>query len=52
MKCMCLPFIEFMDNKGWKYVEQMGAGLLFEKEGDNHTSVSRMFTRYYRVISY
>lgn len=44
------PFIELKEKQGWKYVEQIGAGLIFEKNGIKHTCVSRMFTKYYRVI--
>lgn len=45
-------YIEYMEAKGWKYVEQMGAGLVFEKDKERHISVSRMLTRYYIVIRY
>ncbi len=44
------PFIEMMEDQGWEYSDQMGAGLIFEKKGIKHTATSRMYTRYYRVI--
>lgn len=44
------PFIDLMEGQGWEYSEQMGAGLIFEKNGIKHSSVSRMYTKYYRVI--
>jgi len=46
------PFIRLMKKNGWTYIEQMGAGLVFEKDGEKHISVSRMLTRFYIVIRY
>jgi len=46
------PYIKFMEENGWKFVDQLGAGLVFEKNGEKHISVSRMFTRFYKVIMY
>ncbi|HZK52947.1 MAG TPA: hypothetical protein VFC84_01895 [Desulfosporosinus sp.] len=28
------PLIELMDKEGWKFVEQLGAGYIFSKDGD------------------
>jgi hypothetical protein len=44
------PFIELKEKEGWKYVDQLGAGLVFEKNGIKHVFVGRMFTRFYRVV--
>lgn len=46
------PYINFMETKGWKYIEQMGAGLVFEKNGQKHISVSRKLTRFYMIIKH
>lgn len=44
------PFISLMEKQGWTYVEQLGSGLVFEKDEEREISSSRMFTRYYRII--
>ena len=44
------PFIELKEKEGWKFVDQMGSGLVLEKNGIKHTFVGRMFTRFYRVV--
>lgn len=44
------PFIELKEKEGWRFVEQLGAGLVFEKEGISHIYIGRMFTRFYRVV--
>ncbi|HAX50566.1 MAG TPA: hypothetical protein DEG06_01765 [Lachnospiraceae bacterium] len=46
------PFIKFMENKNWHYIEQVGSGLVFEKDGLKITVSSKMFTRRYIVITY
>ena len=44
------PFIEMKEKEGWKFVDQLGSGLVLEKNGIKHTCIGRMFTRFYRVI--
>lgn len=44
------PYIAFMEQNGWKFVEQLGAGLVFAKNGEKLVSTSRMYSRWYMVI--
>ncbi|MHB1419384.1 MAG: hypothetical protein ACYCX4_07290 [Bacillota bacterium] len=44
------PYIDYMEKQGWKFVEQLGAGLVFEKHGTKIVSTSRMYSRFYMVI--
>ena len=43
-------FIEMKEKEGWKFVDQLGSGLVLEKNGIRDTFIDRMFTRFYRVI--
>lgn len=44
------PFIDFMATQGWQYQEQMGAGILFYRDGIGMTALSRMYSRFFMVI--
>jgi poly-gamma-glutamate synthesis protein (capsule biosynthesis protein) len=44
-------FISLMETRGWTYREQMGAGIVFVKNGQLLTAVSRNYSRYYMVIT-
>lgn len=43
-------FIKFKEAQGWKLIDRVGSGLVFEKDGVKKTAVSRKYTRWYRVI--
>lgn len=40
---------EFMKGKGWEYKEQMGAGLVFEMNGEITIIVTRQYSKYYFI---
>lgn len=42
---------DFMQEKGWAFKEQMGSGLIFEKDGDKIVVETRQYTRNYFVWS-
>lgn len=44
------PFIKYKEKQGWKFMEQMGSGLIFDKDGTQKTASSNMFTKKYIVI--
>lgn len=44
------PFIKYKEKQGWKFVEQMGSSLIFDKDGTKATASSNMFTKKYIVI--
>lgn len=41
-----------MNEEGFAYLEQMGAGYFFEKDGDRYISDSHQYSRFFRVFSY
>lgn len=43
-------FIKYKEEEGWNFIERLGAGLIFEKNGQRKVAISRMFTRKYIVI--
>ncbi|OPL09363.1 MAG: hypothetical protein AVO33_00660 [delta proteobacterium ML8_F1] len=46
------PLKQWLEEKGWRFKEQMGAGYLFEKEDDSGRTLmvtGRQFTRHYRT---
>jgi len=44
------PFIDLMASQGWQYQEQMGAGIIFYRDGIGMTALSRMYSRFFMVI--
>jgi hypothetical protein len=44
------PIIHYFAQQGWQYREQMGAGLIFEKDRQRLTIVTRLYSRYYQLI--
>jgi hypothetical protein len=44
------PIISLLEGRGWMFVDQMGSGLIFEKEGETLTVDTRQYSRYYRII--
>ncbi|MBS4537497.1 hypothetical protein GOQ27_03430 [Clostridium sp. D2Q-11] len=46
----CDIFIEQKESQGWKFIELMGSGLMFERDGVKRTAGIRMVTRMYMVI--
>ncbi len=45
-------FITAMEQLGFIYVEQLGSGHIFRKDGDNYFSVSRMYSSHFMVFTY
>jgi len=45
------PFISLMESRGWHYKEQMGAGIVFVKNGQLLTAVSRTYSRFFMIFS-
>ncbi len=45
------PLVNLMAARGWTYKEQMGAGIIFTKNGTQVTVSSRMYTRYFMIFS-
>ena len=43
-------YIDIMHKEDWIFKEQMGSGLVFTRDNQNQTVVTRMFTRYYIII--
>lgn len=41
--------ISYMNDKGWSFKEQAGAGFLFEKQGNSLTVVSRQYSKYFTI---
>jgi hypothetical protein len=44
-------FIRTMENQGFVYVEQLGAGYVFEKNGEKYLSTGRMYSSYYMIFT-
>jgi hypothetical protein len=40
---------EFMKDKGWEFKEQMGSGLIFEKNDEIITIETRQYTKHYSI---
>ncbi len=38
-------------NQGWQFIEQMGAGHFFEKDGRRAVATCEMFSRHFSVCS-
>lgn len=45
------PVVSLMESRGWRYKEQMGSGILFVNNGELLTLESRMYSRYYMILS-
>jgi len=45
-------FIETMEQQGFVYVEQMGAGHFFRKDGNDYISLSRMYSSHFMVFTH
>jgi len=45
-------FIEAMEEQGFIYTDQMGAGLFLEKEGNKYLVTSRMYSSRFMVFTY
>jgi len=41
--------IEFMKNKGWEFKDQMGSGLIFEKNNKDITIGTRKYSKHYYI---
>ena len=44
-------FISLMKNRGWTYKEQLGAAIVFIKNGEQLSTVGRMYSRHYMIVS-
>jgi len=44
-------FLQMMGLQGFIYIEQMGAGYFFRKDGDRYYSESRMYSSHFRLFS-
>jgi len=44
-------YIEFMKREGYDFIEQMGAGYLFEKNEQKYIAVSRMYSAHFMVFT-
>ena len=45
------PFIEEMAKQGFVYVERMGSGYFFTKEGESYISTGRMYSSHFMLFS-
>jgi len=45
-------FIKAMEQQGFVYVDQLGAGHFFKKDGDGYVSISRMYSSHFMVFTY
>jgi hypothetical protein len=45
-------FIEEMEGQGFIYVEQLGSGYFFHKDGNRYFSSSRMYSSHFMVFTY
>lgn len=45
------PFISLMQNRGWTYRDQMGAGIVFVKNGQLLTAGSRKYSKHYMIVT-
>jgi hypothetical protein len=43
--------VKAMENQGFAYLEQMGAGYFFEKNGERYLSTSRMYSSHFMVFT-
>jgi len=43
--------IKAMENQGFVFLEQMGAGYFFEKDGERYLSTGRMYSSHFMVFS-
>lgn len=44
-------FIKFKDEQGWKLIDQVGSGLVFERDGVKKTAETKKYTKWYVLIS-
>ena len=45
-------FVKAMEQQGFTYVEQMGLGHFFTKDGKNYPSMGRMYSSYFMLFSH
>jgi poly-gamma-glutamate synthesis protein (capsule biosynthesis protein) len=45
------PLVSLMENRGWSYKEQIGAGIVFVKNGQLLTAVSTMYSKHYMIVT-
>jgi hypothetical protein len=45
-------FIKTMKQQGFTFVDQMGSGYFFEKNGNRYISTSRMYSSHFMVFTY
>jgi len=45
------PFVQYKEENGCQFVERLGWGLSFRKDGQTKVAIIRMFTRNYIVIA-
>jgi len=43
--------VKAMENQGFVFLEQMGAGYFFEKNGDRYLSTSRMYSSHFMIFT-
>jgi len=44
-------FVSLMHNRGWTFKERLGAAIVFIKNGEQLTTVGRMYSRHYMIVS-
>jgi hypothetical protein len=45
-------FIETMERQGFSFVDQMGSGYFFEKDGNRYISTGRMYSSHFMTFTY
>jgi hypothetical protein len=45
-------FIAAMNKQGFTYIEQLGSGYFFQKDGIRYISISRMYSSHFMVFTY
>jgi hypothetical protein len=43
------PVINFMENRSWRFKEQLGAGLVFQKADKQKVIETRLYSRYFYI---
>ncbi len=44
-------YLTYLEHEGWKHVDQMGSGYLFEREGETSMLGCRQYSKRYKICS-
>lgn len=45
-------FVKLMESKGYKFIEQLGSGYLFQRDEEKIHAINRQYTGYFTIWRY